>query len=302
MLNVTKLFKQWLYKDEFKKILTANTVTIMVPGRSKPFTMSSQHCLFNQLLDAIATKNSDAVLNVIAASEYVTSKSGGAVAIHSGVVYYKGTPCHNIVASRILQSLALGLSVGYLMRFLERVMQNPLESARNELFLFLENGNLPIREDGKFIAYKWVRRDYYDCHSKTNLHKVGKVIEMDRSKVDPSRVQTCSYGLHVCTQSYTRFGERLLEVVVAPEDVVAVPEDYNNAKMRTCRYEVVRELDADTYGEIKQAIYVPKKEGFDYEAFKKCIRNKKSISGFNLSEEDLKFYRNKAKMEIKNGK
>jgi predicted RNase H-like nuclease (RuvC/YqgF family) len=37
------------------------------------------------------------------------------------------------------------------------------------------------------------------------------------------------------------FGEKLVEVLVNPADVVCVPVDYNGTKMRVCRFEVVAE-------------------------------------------------------------
>jgi hypothetical protein len=66
---------------------------------------------------------------------------------------------------------------------------------------------------------------------------------MDRGKVDADRERTCSAGLHVAAWNYAEsfyFNGHLLEVEVNPRDVVAVPTDYNNEKMRTCEYKVVR--------------------------------------------------------------
>jgi len=73
------------------------------------------------------------------------------------------------------------------------------------------------------------------------LNNIGSVLKMDRTKVDDNPNRTCSAGLHVCSQGYVKFGERLLHVAVDPEHVVAVPTDYNNSKMRVCEYEVLEE-------------------------------------------------------------
>jgi hypothetical protein len=116
------------------------------------------------------------------------------------------------------------------------------------LFEFLEKNKHPITEDGKFIAYKKVANansdgKYLDIYSHTFDNSPGQVISMDRNQVDEDPSQTCSSGLHVANWDYAanHYGsatDTMMEVEVDPADVVAVPTDYNQAKMRTCRYTV----------------------------------------------------------------
>jgi len=40
-------------------------------------------------------------------------------------------------------------------------------------------------------------------------------------------------------------GERIVIVKINPADVVSIPSDYNDAKGRTCRYEVIGELGVE---------------------------------------------------------
>jgi hypothetical protein len=54
--------------------------------------------------------------------------------------------------------------------------------------------------------------------------------------------------LHVCADEYLKgyangTDARTLVVEVNPADVVAVPYDYNFAKMRVCEYKVLSEID-----------------------------------------------------------
>jgi hypothetical protein len=60
--------------------------------------------------------------------------------------------------------------------------------------------------------------------------------------------------LHVCSQSYLGHfgGDRVIVCKINPKDVVSVPADYNNAKMRVCRYEVVSELKDEEYDSIRE--------------------------------------------------
>ena len=71
---------------------------------------------------------------------------------------------------------------------------------------------------------------------------------MDRDKVDPDSNQTCSTGLHAAAFEYAdgmyQGGSGILvEVKINPENVVAVPTDYNEQKMRVCEYIVIRECE-----------------------------------------------------------
>jgi hypothetical protein len=128
--------------------------------------------------------------------------------------------------------------------FVQNLARNPNRDSLRDLYDFLEACTLPITEDGHFLAYKKVNQNYTDCYSETFDNHVGKIVEMPRENVNPNRHETCSTGLHVCSRSYLGHysGDRIVVVKVNPKDVVSVPVDYNNAKMRVCRYEVVSEL------------------------------------------------------------
>jgi hypothetical protein len=125
-------------------------------------------------------------------------------------------------------------------------MENPSKRAVDELYDFLEAGELPITEDGHFLAFKNVRETYMDIHSGTFRNMVGDICEMKRNQVDEDKDRTCSYGLHFCSIAYLpnfldSNGGKTMIVKINPKDVVAIPSDYNNTKGRTCRYEVVGE-------------------------------------------------------------
>jgi hypothetical protein len=79
------------------------------------------------------------------------------------------------------------------------------------------------------------------------LNAPGCILEMERNQVDDNKDQTCSTGLHFCGMSYLSCfgGERTVIVKINPRDVVSIPSDYNEAKGRACRYEVVGELGVE---------------------------------------------------------
>lgn len=102
------------------------------------------------------------------------------------------------------------------------------------------------------MAYKMVNQDYTDCHTSKFDNSPGQVLVMKRSDVDSNRQETCSRGFHFCSVSYLSStygsGGRLMQVKINPKDVVSIPPDYNFAKGRTWRYEVVKEISDNRNG------------------------------------------------------
>jgi hypothetical protein len=171
----------------------------------------------------------------------------GTVLVTASTVFYNGEPVHTVLTERILSMVGQGFDVQPWLAFMSNLYRNPVASARDELYEFLEQADLPITPDGHFIAYKKVRDDYRDIHSGTFDNSVGQVIEMDRTKVNPDRTQTCSAGLHFCSKEYLPHfgatdGHHVMLVKINPADVVSIPNDYQFTKGRTWRYEVVGEI------------------------------------------------------------
>jgi hypothetical protein len=187
--------------------------------------------------------------------------TAGKVEVRDGVVFYEGEALHNAITDRILLLMREGFDFAPMVKFLENLLLNPASSAVRELYDFLAHRALPITEDGHFLAYKRVRDDWTDVYSGKFDNHVGKVVEMARNKVDDTRANGCSYGLHVGTIEYVRDysgagcenGGHILIVKVNPKDVVSVPTECNCTKLRTCRYEVVDEYK----GDLTAALYKP---------------------------------------------
>jgi len=171
----------------------------------------------------------------------------GDIRVVGGEVIYDGKPLHNVMCERILDIMREGLDATGLVKFLENLMQNPSYTAVQELYLFLEANQIPITEDGHFLAWKKIRNNWKDIHSNSVDYSVGATPSMKWNQVDPDREKTCSYGLHCAGWDYLpHFGsngdsDRIVIVKVNPADVIAVPNDYGNAKMRVCKMEVLRE-------------------------------------------------------------
>ncbi len=135
-----------------------------------------------------------------------------------------------------------GKSPNPMLRFYERLQKNPSKRSVDQLFPFLEKMNIPITEDGCFLAYKKVNNDYTDKHSGTISNRPGTTVILARNLVSDDPKEECHFGLHVGATGYTdTFGGAGITVVckVDPEHVVCVPYDHHFQKMRVCQYKVI---------------------------------------------------------------
>jgi hypothetical protein len=224
-------------------IIQGNNVTVVIDG--KPHTIAKSHVTYSKVVEAIKASDWDAVKAVIDPVKVVLNYGRGNVSIHGDKLFWKGEPFAGVLATRMIQMLEDGFTIEPLVLFMENLMKNPSKRSVDELYGFLEKNNLPITPDGYFLAYKKVRQDFKDCHSGTMDNSPGRVVEMERNKVDDDKDRTCSTGLHFCGMSYLSHfgGERTVIVKIDPSDVVSIPSDYNGAKGRACRYEVIGELN-----------------------------------------------------------
>ena len=180
-------------------------------------------------------------------------------------VTYQGEELPPALVQKVLSIIRDGLPLEHFAKFWERLEKNPSSSSVNELIDFLSYKELPITEDGHFIAYRGVQTDYYSIHGNLNTkvlqglvdengkiwNGIGETIEVSRRQVDDNREVGCSYGLHVGSLDYaSSWGPKVIVVKVDPADVVSVPKDSSCQKCRVCRYEVLY----DFVGEITASV------------------------------------------------
>lgn len=177
---------------------------------------------------------------------------GDGIKLKDGILMANNEPLPAELEARILKFKEQRLPYDALLKFWDNLKKNPSFNSRQQLFKFLEHNGHPLTEDGCFIAYRGVTEDFKDAHTKSFDNKPGSVCEMPRAAVDDNPNNTCSSGLHVACFDYAKgFAQRLVEVKVNPADVVCVPVDYNGTKMRTCRFEVIQEVDSIHTGELR---------------------------------------------------
>lgn len=175
-------------------------------------------------------------------------------------IRFDGDVVNSALANQIKRFLEQGVEdYKPLVKFWEKVAQNPDERSREQLFTWLQSHDFTITEDGDIVGYKGVVEykpgEYQSSSSGTAYvngkkhvgqipNQPGTIVTMPRSEVKNDPNVACHKGLHVGDWSYASgfAGPVTLEVHVNPRDVVSIPRDSQARKMRCCKYKVVQRI------------------------------------------------------------
>jgi hypothetical protein len=243
-------------------ILTDKSLTCVINGKS--LTMEQDNPAFKVAVKTILKEEWDNLADLFDTGKAVENFAEGNVKVEDGEVYYKDEIVHGHVVGRILDLMSGDKPYKSVIRFLDKLMDNPSRRAVNELYAFLEHKSMPLTPEGNFLAYKGVRKDFTDWHSGKFDNKVGDVNEMPRRGVCDDYNIGCSSGFHAGSLDYAKQygnGGHLMVVEIDPADVVSVPLDCDQQKLRTCKYKVVALFEK----KLEEPIVYPNDDGRIYD-------------------------------------
>lgn len=244
-------------------------ITINTDGRHRSFLLSSEQG--QKLYEAVKNKADIEEIRLIASVEaWAVAKhfaiSGKTLILDDRDQLRLNGKVVDFGLTDIIKRMAeAGEDIEPLVNFMERVEKNPNKSVADDLYRFLSKGGLPITPEGCFHAYKRVNAEFMSIHSgaeptwtqidgaaaveatgKTH-YPLGSTVWMRREDCDEDRGRTCSRGLHACSFDYLQSfsGAQVIDVIIDPQDVTAIPNDYNDAKLRTCKMRVVAGIPED---------------------------------------------------------
>lgn len=235
-------------------IHSGDVLTAYINNRPNTITRNHQH--FQTILDKFLANDFEGIEALIASPETrvnaLVSAMGASedLYIRNGEAFYKGAPLHNELGRMLVHQLDNDYSIPGFVNFAKKVCESPYKTSVDELYLFLRDSQMPICEDGDFLAYKKVRYNFHDIWTGTYDNSPGNRHSMPRFAVDGDRNNPCSTGFHFCSYTYlTKYrrsrdkGSRVVVLKINPVDVVSIPDDYQNGKGRCCAYESLTELE-----------------------------------------------------------
>jgi hypothetical protein len=239
-----------------------SNIVVFIPG-STPQVAHESHPNFAAIVaGALAGDESIAELFDIAqTAAQKFQRLSERVTTANGRLYLDGEEVNNALSSQVLRFIEAGVEDWQpLVSFFENVQSNPNEHSREQMYEWLDRRAFTITDDGWIVGYKGVRVDPDDGFTSISQGKAvvngevfngfiptnpGDVVEMPRSEVEWDPTVGCHRGLHVGTWEYAAgFAQgAVMEVHVNPRDVVSVPTDCDAAKVRCCRYSIIRVID-----------------------------------------------------------
>lgn len=224
----------WQATKKYISIVTANGEVFNADHRDNDN--------FQEALQSLVDGDIGKAVRLISTKKSIESYVSGDIRIEGNSLFYKDVELVSGLAERIVKAFKANEDISHLVAFLENVMVNPTRKTVYRLFDFLRANDIEITEDGHFLAWKIVTSDFKDCYTRTIDNSVGTTVKMERFNVEDNDEITCSSGLHVCSKGYLgHYGNSsdiVVRVKVHPKDVVSIPTDYSDAKMRVCEYYV----------------------------------------------------------------
>ena len=160
-----------------------------------------------------------------------------------GELFYYGVHLTSTIAKRIEKDAAEGTLDDRYIKFLVRLLRNPSAKSVEMLYDFMQANDIDILPDGRIKCFRGVTQlpdgSCVDYHSGKVPQYEGCFISMPRNFVEDNPEVACSHGLHCASAEYAKGYGVLTEVAVDPADVVSVPYDYDFAKCRCCRFEIL---------------------------------------------------------------
>lgn len=242
-------------------------------------TINKTHRFFNEIKQAILDNDAEKLNDLINVKQKIEVETDYEIEITGDdKVFFRGTQVPEYLAKRMIDHISSQENseeqqknmIKPLLKFAEKLLQNPTHDVREDLYRWLENGNMPICGDGDFLAYKVVNKDYHPLYvgSYGYDQSIGSIVEQPRETCETNRLITCSSGLHFCSYKYLKEGmcsniepgsdDHIIILKINPADVVSIPIDYELSKGRCCRFEVIGEVDkeeAERIFETQKVIY-----------------------------------------------
>lgn len=220
--------------------LTNESVSVVWEG--KLYTAQKSSPNFLELRRAIIEERWQDIPKHLTIARSLGEWTKGKFTVVEGHVTFDGQELPKEINERLLKMVARGENPTPIFNFYERLLKNPSWRSVKQLWSFLQHQGIPLVEDGCFLAYKSVQHDYTDHHSGKFSNKPGVVNEMPRNQISDDPQVPCHEGFHVGALGYAstfHSDSRIVICKVRPEDVVCVPYDESQQKMRVCRYEVI---------------------------------------------------------------
>lgn len=211
--------------------------TLSITWNGRHYTVNKEHLNYNKIISCVKEQKFGKLDLLLDMNKIIARQTDNKCHLRDGVITFNGETVHNVIADRILKLHSEGWDTKPVILLLQNFLLNPIPECVEAGYQFIDEYELPITADGCFIGYKNVDKQLMDHHSGTIKYALGVPVGIPRESTDSNRHTQCSYGLHVGSYEYAKtFNNegQVLVVKVNPKDIVSVPYDTSQGKIRVC--------------------------------------------------------------------
>jgi hypothetical protein len=135
--------------------ITPHAATLTVNG--VPKTVHQTHPNFAEIRDLLMSDEFEAneITELMDVRASIAHRSHGSIVIEADQIFYRGQLMHGLLSERLVEALEDGRQYfDRLIAYADNYYANPSYRAREQLWPFLEKGQNPIDEHGRFLAWK----------------------------------------------------------------------------------------------------------------------------------------------------
>jgi hypothetical protein len=226
--------------------ITQNSVLLTLSdGNNASITKDNTN--FGEVCKQLLAGNTD-VMALVNPAKNFEYEYGNIKVVEDGVLF-AGNKLPKEIAFFVIDAVRAGkqADVERFAKFLNNLLENPSYRAVQTLYPFLKHNDIQITDDGMILAWKRITGDFKDCYTKTIDNTIGTVVKVRRNEVEEDPTRTCAKGLHLCAKHYLSSyrGDVVVQCLLNPRDVVAVPHDYNGSKLRCSEYKVLKDVTVE---------------------------------------------------------
>lgn len=224
-----------------------NDQSITILKGNKPLTANRGHACFAQILDRVRRGNFNNIEQLFKIKDRIEQYFH--VKIKNGnQVFYKNKPVHNALTEKIIGAMQNNLPYKPYVKFMDRLMDNPSEYCRNQLFNYVERYGFCLDSNGMLYGYKTINSKFRDKYTDTISYSPGRTVTMNRDNCEQNEQISCGPSLHLGMSEYvlnygSDKGDKFVLVKFSPKDVISCPVDNQYQKLRVCKLTVVRQVE-----------------------------------------------------------
>lgn len=233
-----------LMTNDVSWLMTDDTISVHIDGKTHMVARTDANG--EKLIDALRNKRWNEVPDLVSIAAMIERYTEGTFKVLDGEVLVDGEVVNGLLATKIKEFQAASLPYEPLVKFARNVRKNPLKDAADRLFAFLDANKHPITIEGNFIGYKTVQTDMRDWHSGTVKYELGVAVDMPRAEVQHDPKVACGKGLHIANWHYAStfmHNGVMLKCEIAPQDVISIPLDCSEEKVRCCRIKPIEIIE-----------------------------------------------------------